>query len=112
MTIREGNEVLDDFVGCVACTAAKMHQASYRSKPTSALANRIGYINADVCYVQTPSYSGATYFLVLYDSFSKFCQVYFLESRVEVFDCIVKFMKWFRLTRSHYKVTQTDSDET
>ena len=96
MIIREGNEVLDDFVGCDDCTAAKMHQASYRSKPTSALANRIGYINADVCYVKTPSYSGATYFLVLCDSFSKYCQVYFLETRDEVYGCIVKFMRWFR----------------
>lgn len=88
MLKRNGDEVIEDFVGCDDCVAGKMHQASFRSKPASAIAPRIGYINSDVCSVSTPSYGRHNHFVTLTDDLSSFCKIYFIKSKDEVPDCI------------------------
>ena len=85
---REGYEVINDFISCDSCIEGKMHRASFRSKPASARAPRIGWINSDTCAVSTTSYGRHNHFLTLTDDYSRFYKVYFIKSKDEVADCI------------------------
>jgi hypothetical protein len=88
MLVREGYEVINDFVECEDCIQGKMHRASYRPKPESAVAPGPGYIHADTCSVSTRSIGGANHFVTLTDDSTRFRKVYFVESKDQIPDCI------------------------
>lgn len=88
MLLRENYDILEDFIECDVCTRGKLHRASYRPKPASAIASRLGYIHADTCAVTPASYGGAKYFLTLTDDLSRYRKVYPVQAKDQIPDKI------------------------
>jgi transposase InsO family protein len=76
---------------CEACQLGKQTRIAFNENSFRATC-KLQLVFTDVCGpMRTESLNGAKYFLLFIDDYSRYCWVYFLKTKGEVFDVFVKF---------------------
>lgn len=90
---QHGINVEANKVFCNSCTLEKIHRQ--RIGPQTSRTSIVGeQVNTDVCESMTEtSVGGACYYICFKDDYSKFRRVFFITTKIEVADCIQKFLK-------------------
>ncbi|GKV36117.1 hypothetical protein SLEP1_g44285 [Rubroshorea leprosula] len=82
---------VDEHV-CKVCQLGKQSQLPFPSGQAHKASMKLQLVHTDICGpMKTASLSGNRYFLIFIDDFSRFCWVYFLKHKSEVFDVFIKF---------------------
>ena len=103
-------EIKNDF--CESCCDGKIHRNPFPSKTDNHKKYGVlGLIHTDVCGKLTPqSMGGGSYFVTFIDDFSRYCWVYILKQKSEVFDT---FKAWKAMVENMYdskiKVVRSDN---
>ena len=78
---------------CDGCALGKAHLQSLGTR-TNRPSTVVEQINADVCGPMTETSAGGTrYYFSFKNVYSKFCRVFFITTKLEVADCLRKFLK-------------------
>ncbi|CAG9135108.1 unnamed protein product [Plutella xylostella] len=81
-----------DYKSCVACIEGKQSRLPFPSKSSSRADEVLGLVHTDLCGpMQKPSFSGARYFLLFIDDFTRKTYVYFLKTKNETFESFRQF---------------------
>nr|GFA07283.1 retrovirus-related Pol polyprotein from transposon TNT 1-94 [Tanacetum cinerariifolium] len=79
---------------CPSCEQGKSKRASYPPKPVPNSKQRLHLLHMDLCGpMRIASISGKRYVLVIVDDYSRYTWVYFLRSKDETPEVIIKFLK-------------------
>lgn len=78
----------DEDETCEPCIRGKQTRASYRSRPTSAIAHEIGHVSTDLCSPSETSIGGHKHLMCVNDEYSKFRRAYYLKHKSEAATCI------------------------
>ena len=74
---------------CIGCVVGKHPDPSYDKWKASRSTQVLGLAHSDLIGpLPTPSYGGSRYVLTFIDDFSRFCWVYFLKLKSEVFETL------------------------
>ena len=77
---------------CEGCVAGKQHRNAFPKQGATRAKGPGNLLHADLCgKMSQSSIGGANYFLLLRDDFSRYCFVYFLKEKSDVFDALQKF---------------------
>ena len=94
---------------CDTCFRTKLKQLSYPLSVNRA-SKPLEIIHTDVCGpIESVSFDGFKYFVIFVDDYSKFCVLYNLKSRSEVFDCFRHFKKYIE-NKLNFKIVNLKSD--
>ena len=95
---------------CEACQLGKQTKLSFPSN-TYRASMKLQLVHTDVCGpMQNESVNGSKYFLLFIDDYSRFCWVYFLKTKGDVFDEFVRFKAATeRETRCNLKALRSDN---
>ncbi|KAF2902477.1 hypothetical protein ILUMI_03710, partial [Ignelater luminosus] len=94
------NEVLDglpkeiesEYLKCATCIENKMHNLPFHNNRRRA-ENILEIVHTDLNGPhQTTGYEGEKYFLTFIDDYSKLTKVYCIQTKTEVFDCLVQYV--------------------
>lgn len=98
-----------DFV-CEQCLSGKQHKIRFKNSESRAT-QPLEIVHADVCGpMETTSFGGSRYFLLLKDDFSSYRHVYFMQKKSEVKRNIEKFISMAeRQTGYKIKILRTDN---
>jgi len=96
---------------CEACAIGKITRVKFQKQSSAKTSDILEEIHSDVCGpMQTPTFSGKKYFLTFTDNTSKFCCVYLLRSKSEVFYTFKIFYKLVtNLTGTRIKTLRSDN---
>ncbi|GKV39615.1 hypothetical protein SLEP1_g47362 [Rubroshorea leprosula] len=82
---------VDEHV-CKVCELGKQSQLPFPSGQAHRASMKLQLVHTDICDpTKTTSLNGNRYFLTFIDDFSRFCWVFFLKQKSEVFDVFTKF---------------------
>ena len=80
---------------CIGCVVGKHPEHNYEKGKETRDTKTLGLVHCDaIGPLPTPSYGGSRYVLTFIDDFSRFCWVYFLKVKYEVFETL-KFVDVF-----------------
>ena len=72
---------------CIGCVVGKHPKQSYEKGKERRATQPLGLVHSEfIGPFPTPSYGGSRYVLTLIDDYSRFCWVYFLKFKYEVFE--------------------------
>ena len=72
---------------CIGCVIGNHPEHSYEKGKTRRVTQPLGLVNSNLIGpLPTPSYGGSRYVLTFIDDYSRFCWVYFLKLKSEVFE--------------------------
>ena len=72
---------------CIGCVIGKHLEQSYKKGKERRETQQLGLVHSDLIVpLPTPSYDGSRYVLTFIDDYSRFCWVYFLKLKSEVFE--------------------------
>ncbi|XP_058004059.1 retrovirus-related Pol polyprotein from transposon TNT 1-94 [Hevea brasiliensis] len=96
---------------CEACQFGKFSQAPFPVDQAWRASTKLELIHTDVCGpISTSSYGGSKYFLLFIDDFSRYCWVYFLKQKSEVFSKFQQFKAFVETqTDSKIKILRSDN---
>lgn len=95
---------------CEPCMKGKFTHLPFPQKSETMSENILDLVHTDVCGpMQTSSVSGKLYFLTIIDDYSRYCKLYLLKYKSEVFD---KFQEYLELVKNQHgrypKVIRSD----
>ncbi|KAF2902233.1 hypothetical protein ILUMI_03950 [Ignelater luminosus] len=112
------NEVLDglpkeiesEYLKCATCIENKMHNLPFHNNRRRA-EDILEIVHTDLNGPhQTTGYEGEKYFLTFIDDYSKLTKVYCIQTKTEVFDCLVQYVNEIRnLTGKMIKELRCDN---
>ena len=77
---------------CEGCVAGKSHHKPFPAVGEIRSTKKLQLIHSDVCGpMKTESIGGAKYFLTFIDDYSRYCTVYFIKQKSEVFNKFKEF---------------------
>lgn len=77
----------DNYIPCIACVEGKQNKLPFPKKSHTRATQVLELVHTDLCGpMPTTSFSGAKYFLLFIDDFTRKTFVYFLKSKNEVFE--------------------------
>ena len=77
---------------CGTCQLGKLSKTPFPLNQAWRATEKFQLVHTDICGpMSTPSYNGSRYFLLFIDDFSRYCWVYFLKNKSEVFSMFHKF---------------------
>ena len=80
------------FYVCGTCQLGKLSKTPFPVNQAWRATEKLQLVHTDVCGpMSTPSHNGCRYFLLFIDDFSRYCYVYFLKNKSEVFSMLQKF---------------------
>jgi hypothetical protein len=86
-------DIQEHQIICEACQLGKQTKVVFPNNAYKAL-SKLQLVHTDVCGpMHNESLNGSKYFLLFNDDFSRYCWVYFLKSKSDVFAEFVKFKK-------------------
>ena len=96
---------------CIGCVIGKHPEQSYEKGKERIESQPLGLVHSDpIGPLPTPSYGRSRYVLTFIDDYSRFCWVYFLKLKSEVFEQL-KF--WKGIVENHsgknIKILRTDN---
>jgi hypothetical protein len=94
-----------------ACQLEKHTRVVFPDNAFRAL-SKLQLIHTDVCGpMHNESLNGLKYFLLVVDDYNRFCWVYFLKSKTDMFAKFVKFKATVELeTRNKLKILRSDNE--
>jgi hypothetical protein len=102
--------LLDSMAPCHACIQGKQPRERAPKSSDSRAKIPLDLIHLDVCDpLQIPSLSSACYFLTFIDDCSRFCWIYFIKQKSDVFDCFKQFQSYIEGAYG-YKIHTLHSD--
>ncbi|KAF1318440.1 Gag-pol polyprotein, partial [Globisporangium splendens] len=99
---------------CDGCAIGKQTRASFHDSTKVRSNSLLDIVHSDVCGpMQTPTFSGKRYFATFIDDKSRYCVVYLMQSKSEVFDKFVQFVQFVKFgetqTGRRVKVLRCDN---
>ena len=96
---------------CIGCVIGKHPEQRYEEGNARRETQPLGLVHSDlIVHLPTPSYVGSWYILTFIDDYSRFCWVYFLKLKSEVFE---QLKVWKELVENQsgkkIKVLRTDN---
>ena len=86
---------------CNTCILAKHKRAPHRKIPAQRATNPFELIHSDSCQITTPSLSGALYYLLFIDDYSRWTFVYFLSHKSAI-NCTKAFQEVLSIIKTRY----------
>jgi hypothetical protein len=95
---------------CESCIMGKMKTLKF-PKQSSEVENILDCVSTDVCGpLHIPSLGGSRYFVIFQDDHSRYCEIYFMKNKSEVFSNLVKFVKMAEnFTKKKLKYLKSDN---
>ncbi|KAF1316242.1 Integrase catalytic core protein, partial [Globisporangium splendens] len=99
---------------CDGCAIGKQTRASFHDSTKVRSNSLLDIVHSDVCGpMQTPTFSGKRYFATFIDDKPRYCVVYLMQSKSEVFDKFVQFVQFVKFgetqTGRRVKVLRCDN---
>ena len=96
---------------CEACAIGKITRVKFQNESSARIGDILEEVHSDVCGpMRTPTFSGKKYFVTFTDNTSKFCWVYLLQSKSEVFQKFKIFYNFVtNLTGKRIKTLRSDN---
>lgn len=95
---------------CEGCVEGKMQRQPFKPVGEIRSTRKLELIHSDVCGpMQTASMSGRRYFVTFIDDYTRYCKVYFMEKKSEVFEKFKEF-EIFMTNSSGLKIGSLRSD--
>jgi transposase InsO family protein len=96
---------------CNGCALGKQTRVSFQSTAPERAKDVLDIVHSDVCGpMKTATFSDKRYFVTFIDDKSRFCVVFLLRSKSEVFDKFVQFVKFAETqTGKRVKVLRSDN---
>lgn len=120
MKIAQRNDILqglsfdknESVKDCETCIKGKMSRLPFPKREEQRTTEVLEIIHSDVFGpVKVPSHNGAKYFVTFTDDYSRYCRVYFLKQKNEVFEHFKEFQHEVeRSTGKKIKALQTDNE--
>jgi hypothetical protein len=96
---------------CEVCIKGKQTQTPFPNSEQPRTTKLLEIVHTDVCGpMKTMSKAGAKYFAVFVDDFSRWCEVFFLAKKSDVFDAFKSYKAWAeKSTGEKIKCLQSDN---
>ena len=96
---------------CGGCALGKQTRVQFQSATTDRAKTLLEFVHSDVCGpMRTSTFGGMRYFVTFIDDKSRYCAVYLMRNKSEVFDKFVQFVKLAEnQTGSRIKVLRSDN---
>lgn len=107
INIRRGHQLSQ----CKVCLSEKQTRERFESGRENRTSEMLEVVHSDVCGpMKVNSHSNSRYFVTFIDDYSRYCEVYFLKKKSEVFDAFKKYKNSAELlTGTKIKHLQSDN---